>query len=496
MANLISLFGYQQKQEGFLPYVLFQTYQPQALQCLSPDIMQLTDSIYVADLSIVEDYWQKASKRRGKAVCDLLEEVITKNLPDCALSLFCEHPFQGLVFFNHLKQQNSRGHFKTNSLFSQKIYQNMNWYPWFLAARQVHDCMEKHGCLKKERQNFNSQLGKMSRFVERVDIQEFSGLQQAHFFEVSRRFKGFLGLLWKWTFPSQDFEPEKKQKPQLSLVTFSHYQQLLGFPWVPYFEQESPRISNLLEYPLSEWEAIKDHLLYDLEKLSNQQSLRPPFKALQMQWSLTLFDMSVVEQNLHFKTPLCFTEDREEDFGILIKQLQFAFDQFQQKLSDKAKELEVVNTALIVGWSLEVSKRLILSERTDVLDPEERKLQWQKEDLLSLTNKVKSGLKSFKIFENFIPGFDFSEKELLEESPTQQEILLNLPRPFYLYPEEKPLQESDIKSFQFLDRTSSDWWNRQDALDSYRDCFLCELKNKEFVFAYRNYQGKWYSYGV
>ena len=143
MAELISLFHYNQRNEDFLPYVIFQTYHPDSLQCLSPDIMKLTDSIYVADLGIVKTYWQKVAHKRSLNISDLFEEIITKNLPDCTLSLFCDHPFQGLVFFNHLKVLNSRGSFRTDSLFAQKVYQNMGWYPWFLSARQIYDCLDQ-----------------------------------------------------------------------------------------------------------------------------------------------------------------------------------------------------------------------------------------------------------------------------------------------------------------------------------------------------------------
>jgi hypothetical protein len=70
-----------------------------------------------------------------------------------------------------------------------------------------------------------------------------------------------------------------------------------------------------------------------------------------------------------------------------------------------------------------------------------------------------------------------------------------MPKPFYLFPKERKLQACEIVSSQFLDRSSQDWWNREESLDSVRDCFICQLKNKELVFAFRNFQGEWFQYG-
>ncbi len=498
MADLISLFRYDQSGgDEFLPYVIFQTEKPESLQCLSPDIMQLTSHTYVADLHIVELYWRRVADNKGLKVNDLLETVIKKNIKDCQLSLFCQHPFQGLVFFNHLKNLESQGCFRSDSLFSKKIYQNMGWYPWFLSARQINDCFDKAQCLQKQRKNFSSHLGRLSRFVERMDLREFSGLKQAHFFELSRRFKGFIGLLWKWTFPLEQQSPKTSEATQTSLLTFQHYEKLQGFPWCPHFVDSPAQVSNLLEYPVSEWEAVKESLLADLEKLSQLDKVRPPYKILELQWNLTLFDMSQVEKILNFKYPLCLEQERHTEFATLEKQLQFGFEQFREDLQARDQELQWINTPLVIGWSLEVSRGLILTEKTEWLDLQDQMQNLHRQELVSLTNKVRGGIQSYQVHETFIPGLDFSKKDLLEEIQSeQQNQLLQGPRPFYILPEEEELDPKLIKQQQFLDRTSSDWWNRQDALDSYRDCFLCELHNQEFVFAYRNYKGKWFRYGL
>lgn len=491
VAKLLSLFNYNQKNsEELLPYVVFQSHQLEGLESLSPDMMKITDSVYVADLHIVKSYWQKMASSKSTDPTDLVSGVIKKFLPQCRLAVFCEHPFQGLVFFNHLKIQDGQGFFKSTSLFSKKVYQNMGWHPWFLSARQVHDCFEKNSCLKKERQNFQSQLQRFARFTERVDLQEFSSLEQAHFFEIQRRFKSFTGLLWKWTFP----QGESDETP--TLFNFEHYQKLDGFPWIPFINLEKTEVENWLEYPLSEWGPIAEVLFHDLEKLSQKRDLKAPFKILELRWTLTLFDMTPVEQRICFKYPLCLEQEREDDFAILVKQLSLAFDQFQAQLSEQARDMEVVNCPLVVGWTLSVEKKVVITAKSQYLDPEEQSFFLRKEELQQLSDKVKTSLQSYQIEESFIPGLDFSLKEMGESVPGPKDLeLLDLPRPFYIFPKEKELEVTMIKNSQFLDRTASDWWNRQDSKDSYRDCFLCELHDRQFIFAYRDYRGRWFHYG-
>jgi hypothetical protein len=496
VANLLSLFDYNPSAlQDFLPYVILQTQAPHRAHSLSPDIMQLDDSIFVIDLHIVESYWRQRAQITNtptSSVNDFLQEVIRQTCPDSSLALFCQHPFQGLVFFNHLKNLQSQGVFRTDSLFAKKVYQNMGWHPWLFSARQMYDCFERVGCLKKERKHFSSQLRRLSRFIERVDLQEFSSLQQAHYYEISRRFQGFIGLLWKWTFAEPPIEPKSSNQSQL---TFEHYEQLQGFPWIPYFVDDPPEQQQLLEYPVSQWESLRESLLYDLYKLSQHPKLQAPYKVLQIQWQITLFDMSQVTETLGLKYPLCLQQERANDFAILEQQLHFCFDQFQKQLHGRDQDWQWINTPLLVGWTLRVTKGIILAEKTHCLDLKEKLQQGRRDELVSLASKVKNGLQSFEVLETFVPGLDFSEKNLLQETDNLSDDLLSLLRPFYLLSEEQEVTTESIKKYQFLERTSSDWWTRQDPLDSYRDCFLCELNDKRLVFAYRNYKGRWFCYG-
>ena len=487
MAKLLSLFNYEKSQEVFLPYLIFSSSQKKNLDFLSPSLMRLSDDLFVIDLQITQSYWEKRAKKEAKAPQELIEEVFQSYLPESPIQLFCEHPFQGLVFFLYLKEQNSKGFFSTHSLFARKIYDNMGWQSWIWAARLINDCFENNKVLVKERKNFSSQLRRFLSFIERTDLTEFSDLKQAHFHEIQRRFQGFLGKLWQWSFP------QAEDNEDLSL--FFHYEKLKGFAWIPYEKSPKPQIKTWLEYPLSYWEEIKPLLICDFEKLSQKKELQSPYKLLNIEWNFTLYDLSHLKQSIPFKHPLCLSIERKKEFSTLIGQFSFAFEQFKETLKEKNQDLDVINTPLILGWTLKVSQRVQIREKNQNFIFENKSENQSAEELKELNNKLQKPLESYVALEHFIPGLDFISQDLQHnDNPLFTQKLL-MPKPFYLFPKERKLQACEIVSSQFLDRSSQDWWNREESLDSVRDCFICQLKNKELVFAFRNFQGEWFQYG-
>ena len=179
-----------------------------------------------------------------------------------------------------------------------------------------------------------------------------------------------------------------------------------------------------------------------------------------------------------------------------MNQFRFAFNQLAEELNKLNPDWEWVNMPLLIAWNLQVNKRIILSEKNQNFQFIDN-LQAPAAKLENLVNTLKTPLESFQVYNSFIPGLDFSNKKLhqnivsshLPNSP-------DLPRPFYLLPKPIPLSKNDIQHYQFLDRVSHDWWRDKDPLDSYRDCYLCQLRDQQIVFAYRNYRGDWQQYGI
>lgn len=386
--SVLSLFHYQGDKTDFYPYLVFDCASPARVFSLSPDVMHLQGHVFVADLSVVKSYWQKRANTESMDLLACLEKVLASLGGLCERAVLCHHPFQGLVFYNHLSILEAQGVYQLDSLFSQKIFRNMSWYPWLLSARQAHDCFENNKSLKKERRFFFSSLRRFERFVTRLDLKEFSELEEAQFFEISRRFQGFIGLLWKWTFPQRDDESSE----QMDLLN-QHYQKLQGFTWKAYQPKSLPLRQNFLEYPISDWQRVEPLLQQDFNKLADWDFR--DYRILEFHWEITLFDMEQIHLRIPFRYPLDFVE---------------------QSLSEPHKD----------------------------------------------------------------PPFAFR---------------LGQAQAFFHLEANKALEEKDLVRKKFIERTSHDWWLSGDEFNSLRDYFICELKDLSLVFAYRDYQGRWFQYG-
>ncbi|MCJ8277704.1 MAG: hypothetical protein HRT44_02435 [Bdellovibrionales bacterium] len=485
MNKVISLFSYNNKKESY-PFLVFDCEDLSKLEFISPDIMKLNDSVFVADLSIVKSYWEKSAAKSGLDLTDYLEkEILNKELKSQIL-IFCDHPFQGFLFYNHLEQLGARGVFRSNSLFSEKTYSNMSWHTWFLTARYIDDRFEQSNTLKKERRSFKSKLRQFEIFTERLDLKNFYDLKEAHFYEIKRRFSGFIGDLWCWSFPDHT-----EEEVEANLFNYQNYQLLQSFPWLPFRARENPFINRFLEYPKSTWDQVKEDIEECIDKLTKHERLRKPIKVLEIQWSVTLFDLTEVILFINLKYPLALNSENSQ---AILKQFQFAFERIEKEVQAKDEELEIVNTQLLLGWSIEVTKTVITRQKnTDFFESE---INAEIAIVEDLKNKVSSDIESYEIEEHFTPGLDFKESTIEGSAKKSSFIdMLSLFRPFYFFPSQEKILDKDIKAKRFIDRTSSDWWNSGDLKDSFRDCYICELNSGEQIFAYRNYKNEWFKYG-
>lgn len=494
MAEVISLFRYDSDPPQPYSYVIFATTHAQAVFHISPDIMQLQDHLFVADLTIVQSYWQKMASMQATPVIDCIEATLKQSAPDLEISIACHHPFQGLVFYNHLQTIQANGCYRVDALFSQKIYRNMGWFPWMLAARQLEECFAKAGILQKERKAFNTKIKRLENFVSRMDLKEFHELKEAHFFEIQRRFSGFIGMLWKWTFPQAE-----KAEEEPTLFNHHHYQRLKGFPWIPFFWDELPGRKNTLEYPIALWEHVEPVLLEDLNQLDHKILQNGHARVVEFSWTITLFDMDFCELKIPFRYPVVYHEEKKLEFPAVLKQFRFAFESLSKIWKDKAKESDFSNCQYVIAWTVAISKVIHVDQKSLLLFEDAHAQAMDLEEIKNLDNKLRSSIQVFRTHETFIGGYDFSQVAIdskVSETETLGVQELTKLQPFYISAKKEEIAPETIKFKKFLERSSSDWWLGVDENDSLRDYYICQLVNREVVFAFKDYKGNWFKYGV
>lgn len=496
MNKVISLFDYGKKQDDFSRFVVFKTYCEESLFALSPDIMKISTHIYVADMTSMESYFRGASFRAKMSVQEFIEMVLAKDIHSF-LSVSCEHPFQGLVLINHLLEKDVEGHFLSDSLFLKKLYPNISFKIWISTAKKLESIYSKNKILVSQRKDFHTNMKRFEKFLSHLKISNFGELKKVEFFEIQRRYKSFIGLLWKWSFPVKD----KNQKEEINLFNYSTYEYFKGFQWISYRFFENPVFHHFLDFPVSTWSLIEPHLKESLLKLSQDEEVKAPRRIMELVWTITLYDSSTYSLNIPFKYPLCVEEDANKEFKITLNQFLFAFEKFESLLKQKNEDLEFINVNLILGWSVEVTKTINPSRKTaNLFDTLNRKNEEQ-EKIIDLERKISGEIKVYKSKPNHLYGLDFFEDNVAlvnEEKKDTASSLMDSKsfKPFFIYSEPIVLNESEILYSRFLERSSTNWWVSRDIEDSFRDYYICETRDNNLIWAFKNYQEKWFKHGL
>lgn len=502
MSQVLSLFNYKPSDVSHsdVPdFLLFESSRDLQMYRFSPQITQIGESLYVADLEPTRSYWNRQAEMQNTSVREVLRQVaVSENRDRKRFFVFCDHPFRGHLFYQSLQRKGAKGDcFFMDTLFSLKSYENLSWQDWIWSVKSLESWWEKSRQLVKERSGFSTQMARLERFLERMGLESIADLKEAQFHEMQRRFSRFLGMVWRWTFEKVSERKSSGAQQSFCFVKQSE-EQLLGFPWESFHLFEPPVCENLLEFPLSTWDQIELELRRDLEKLSESQGVQPPFQVMRFLWSLVLYDGDECHSPVEFNYPLCMQQDREQEFAVTLKQLGFCFEQLKNRLKEKAKESDFMNMPFVLGWTLKTTHIVYNRKGHLSLFPEVQNAENHRQDLKELQNKLKSPIKSYRVHPSHVPSWDFSEKsleEMSEDGETAESCFLPT-KPLFLFHHPLPLESSEIRFKRFLERTSSDWWESQAAGDHFRDYYICQLTCGDIVWGYRDFKGDWFKHGL
>lgn len=471
MGETLSLFDYGSSSAPHeISFVLFQKKtSAEDLYYFSPDVMQLTDDIFAADLSHTLSFWKKKAQLRGWTERDLWR-ACSQSVSE--LTVFCSHPFQGLLFFNSLSQRGVNGCFFTDTIFAKKNYQHLSWHIWLQSARQMQACYEQNHRLVRERKNFSSILNRFERFLNRMNLAQIEDLQSVEFFQLQRRFGSFFGTLWSWTFQAER-----------------------TFLWNSYQQNLLPQKKTWLETPSSHWQQIFLDLQRDVEVLSSDASLQKSYYVTGLVWNLICYDGETQRIEISFPHPLNLSQPEHQEAAL--KQLSFAFEKVGREWSQAQKDGEVTHLGVVMGWELSVAGKIQVRSETLSLFSEVRFEQKSMDESIVLQSKIQSPIRHYASELAHVPGLDFKELSLNETADTKanDKVKTGL-RPLFIFPEPKPIEPDEILQKRFLERVSSCWWQSQKLEDQWRDYYICQLKDGHWVWCYQNFSQDWYWHGL
>ena len=318
---------------------------------LTPRVMRWDQNIWLFDLTPCRNFWGIRRENEGKNIYELLEQILASSFNEEFLSVFGNHPWQCLLFLDFLLKKKSKGVFSLSTILTRRIYKSISWDQWFgpLGILSGHlSCLKIKGFRESE---FRSKQAQLKRFVRRMDLGGPFDLSQADAASVRRRFSGWLGEVWAWTF--HGFLEDKKQNP--NLFNSSENQIDLGlFPWIPFQLDEPPGVIRHLEYPVNRWDIIEPLLVEDFSKLCAMKSWSEKERVSSIIWTITLYNLEELRLDLSFRNPYSLHMDSRNGFKTALYQAYYAYMGLVDKLKARDTDLDLPEDIPFVSWQVDI----------------------------------------------------------------------------------------------------------------------------------------------
>ncbi len=465
---------------------------------LSPKVMQWSDHSWIIDLQPCRSFWQVQQRQEGLELYDLFEKVISSVFGGLNYRcIFAHHPWPALIFLQVLKEKNAQGVYSLDSLFNQKRYKQVDWGKWFAPLHQLSEHLTQLKIKGFRPTDFRSRQNQMKRFVERMGFVGPFDLSQAEASAIARRFSGWIGQVWQWTFQ----KPEKKEQEQLGLFSaFENAETLQSFPWRPFELTQAPAVVRHLEYPIDDWSAIEALLQEDLHRLCLDTAWStPPAQVTEMTWVLTLYNLKTLNIPLLFRHPYDLHADEKTGFKTALSQAYFAYLDVLEDLKHRDVDLDLPEQIPLVSWKMLVSGQIFVEPQAISLIPNLNENP-EMTRILDLQNKLSRPIIAYDLSPDFDPARAFQKKDIgagLQHSHALDPwIAASQKRPFFYYPQAKVLSAPPLSLPVFLERTAISWWEGEDAQSATRDYFLLENEQGQFIWAYKDSTGAWYQHGI
>lgn len=464
---------------------------------LTPRVMQWDESTWLFDLSPCRNFWTIQKEKKGKNLYELFEQILDASFEREYLSVFANHPWQCLLFLDFLLEKRAKGVFSLNTLLNRRIYEGLSWDHWFEPLATLSDHLTHLKVKGFKESQFRSKQSQLKRFIKRMDLWGPFDLNQADVASIERRFSGWLGEVWTWTF--RGFLEDEKKTP--NLFNSSESQTDLGsFPWIPLQLEIPPRAIRHLEYPVNRWDVIEPLLIEDFSKLCAMESWSEQERVGSIIWAITLYNLEELKLELSFRNPYSLHMDSRNNFKTALYQAYYAYMGLMDKLKARDTDLDLPEEIPFVSWKVEINERLYISPKTmELISTENSRLNY--EGVLDLQNKIPLPIESYVVVPDFTADLSFRPEELggntvKYDFSLSQWIEASFNRPFFYYRTPLPITSPQKSKPKFLERTSNDWWADENLMDITKDYFLVEDREGRFIWVFRNSSGVWYKHGI
>jgi len=464
--------------DGFPAYVAIYSDQLSANPfVLSPTVMLWSAQIVICRVSHCEQFWLAQQLKCACTLEQLFDRVLGHHYGNNYIAVFANHPWQCLVYLAYQMRQESQGIYFLQSRLNRNIFKSLDWEHWFAPQQVLASHLEAAGVKRFNADSFRARQSQLRRFINRIGLAGPFALQQADHHAISRRFEGWLGKIWHWTFDDP--------------------LELDGFPWLAPEQPIQPTVSRDLEYPVNQWPYIEVLLREDFERLCEQFNRDDNEHINRMLWQITLFNYQVIDVELSFRHP--YSLHREiPDFKTVLYQAWYVYTDLIGQLQQRDKDLDLPDTMPFIGWRVEVCERIQLPPMLwDLFASGDADINHR--SLFDLQNKLSVPIESYRSQTDFYPEHSFQAMPIGGVAETSHDeyqwSASSSLRPLFYYQAVDEIEEPAFAQRFFLERCSSQWWLHDDPQDQTRDYFVLKDGRGKASWVYRSYDGRWYRQG-
>ena len=444
---------------------------------LSPTVMRWSEQVLICKVNNCEQFWLTQQQKSASNLEQLFERVLAHHFGNRYIAVFANHPWQCLVYLAYQTWQQSQGIYFLQSRLNRNIFKSLDWEFWFAPQDTLITHFESVGVKRFKAESFRARQAQFKRFIARIGLAGPFALKQADHQAITRRFEGWLGKVWRWSFDGTS--------------------DLFGFPWIALDQPVRPKVSRDMEYPLNQWSTIEVLLREDFERLCDQFDRDDSEHINRMLWQITLFNYQVIEVELSFRHPYSLHREAP-DFKTALYQAWYVYDDLMRKLQARDKDLDLPESMPFVRWKIEVCERIHLPPMLwDLFGNDDTAVNTQ--DLRDLQNKLPVPLESYRSQANFYPEQSFAAMPIggVAESAYDdyQWSACSTYRPLFYYQQQTEIEAPKTRQRFFLERCASQWWLHEAPEQAIKDYFLLKDRRGRASWVYRDYNGRWFKQG-
>ena len=456
---------------------------PEDAFCLTPHVMQWSNNIYLFDLETCINYWSQQAHSLNISLSEIYEKILCSVFGDKAIAVFGHHPWQSLLFLNYLIHDESIGVHALTSLFNKKTYEKLGWHYWFITLMQLADHLEAVKAKNFAAPQFRVKVAQMQRFIQRLALSGPYELADADVAAIKRRYSGWVGEAWCWTF--QSFKDNQSQG-------------LFCFPWRALRFNQSLCVKRHLDYPVSQWDVVEPLLKEDLDKLCRLGCWSSGDKINTLYWKIRLFNLQDMDVAISFRNPYSLHTDAPE-FKAALYQAYYAYVALMEKLTSRDKDLDLPQEMPFISWQIEIKQRLHIPQIIlDLFENEKEGANYK--GILDLQNCLPQAIEYYVISPDFMPEQLFFRESIGYQGECdfslKQWVNVLLRRPLFYYRQPRLIKDKQQTSCQFLERTAYNWWRSENIRDLVRDYFLLKNQQGQYFWVFKNSAGEWYRHGI